>query len=83
MKRKLISATHRFCIARKGFVVVDGTRTAELRVHRGRVWLTQEGDRRDVVLGPTETIRLERNGRALVEGLADTEVSLTYPLSNE
>jgi hypothetical protein len=78
MKRNLISTTQRFCIARKGFLVVDGTHDTQLRVHRGKVWLTQDGDRRDVVLGPAESIRLARKKRALVQGLAETELSLTY-----
>ena len=76
MKRNLIAATHRFCLARKDVVGLDGTHNTELRVHRGQVWLTQEDDVRDHVLGPGDAFRLDRKGHAVVQVLADAEISL-------
>lgn len=48
-----------------------GTR---LRVVRGSVWITQEGDRKDHYLPATGTIALDRPGLALVQALEPAEL---------
>ncbi len=40
---------------------------ATLRVTRGTVWLTQENDRKDVVLRPGDNWLVERDGDTVVE----------------
>ena len=40
----------------------------------GIVWVTQDGDLRDIVLNAGESFRLDRSGRVLVSGLADAGV---------
>ena len=76
MRRNVIAETHRFRLARKAMVDLEGAIGVEIRVHRGRVWLTQENDTRDIVVGPGEAFRLDREGRAVVEVLTDAEISL-------
>jgi hypothetical protein len=48
-------------------VALDGARGATLRVTRGRVWLTQHGDTRDIFLGAGDAFTIERGGRTVVE----------------
>jgi len=60
---------------RETISVVDG-KGARIAVVDGSVWLTQERDPRDVMLRPGESFTLDRNGTAIIEALADTEVAL-------
>ena len=76
MKRRLIAETHGFHLARNEVVGLDGAPGTELHVHRGAVWLTQQDDARDIVLRPGEAFRLDRRGRAVMQVLADAEISL-------
>ena len=76
MRRKVVAECHRFRLARRDVVDLEGAVGVEIRVHRGRVWLTQEDDVRDIVVGPGEAFRLDREGRAVLEVLTDAEISL-------
>ena len=42
-----------------------------IECRRGSVWITQDGDPRDVVLGPCEAFTLDRRGTAVVSALQD------------
>lgn len=55
-----------------------GTR---LRIQRGSVWITQEGDHKDHYLPATGTITLDRTGLALVHALEPAELILSRPVS--
>lgn len=43
-------------------------------VFHGWVWITQDGDARDVVLGPGESFTLDRPGVALAQALRDSSL---------
>ncbi len=47
-----------------------------VRALAGMVWITQDGDTRDVVLQAGESIVLDRNGLALLSPLGDAHVSV-------
>jgi hypothetical protein len=53
----------------------------DLLIHawQGTLWITQEGDRRDIVLQAGQSFRLDRNGIALVKCWDDAVVALTSP----
>ena len=55
--------------------VVDG-KGAQIVVVDGTVWITQEHDSRDVTLRRGQSFTLDRDGTAIIEALADAEVSL-------
>lgn len=50
---------------------------AEVRALRGNIWVTQDGDPRDVVLGAGESFRFDRNRPALVAPFGSADVVLT------
>lgn len=58
--------------------VIDG-KGARVAVTRGRIWVTQEHDIRDVTLTRGQSFILDRDGTAVVEALADAEIALDAP----
>lgn len=54
--------------------VRDGAGNA-IVCHSGSIWLTQEGDPRDIIVSAGETFVLERKGPALVQALEPSAVS--------
>jgi hypothetical protein len=56
------------------WVGLDG---AGVSCERGCIWLTQDGDPRDVVLAGGQAHRVDRRGRVIVTALADSEIALT------
>lgn len=55
--------------------VVDG-RGAAMRCELGTLWVTQDGDPRDIVLGAGQSFVLDRDGVAIVYATDDAELSL-------
>lgn len=47
-----------------------------VRATQGTVWLTQDGDPRDIVLQPGDSFVLDRDGDALLTALDDTAIRL-------
>ena len=45
-----------------------------LEVMRGSVWITFEGWQEDLVLNPGERLPINRRGRMVIQGLADSEL---------
>jgi hypothetical protein len=63
-------------LARDGVLGIDDGRGLRLRVAAGAVWLTQQGDGRDVVLRAGESFVIDRPGRTVVQALDPAELSL-------
>jgi hypothetical protein len=53
----------------------------KVRCSSGRVWVTQEGDNRDYILGPGHEVELRRFGRIAVTALEESSC-LPEPLGN-
>jgi len=47
-----------------------------VRAHSGRIWITEENGRRDVVLEPGESFQLAYSGLAVVEAFTDASISI-------
>lgn len=48
-----------------------------IRSFRGSVWITQDGDIRDIVLQSGEAVTLDRNGTALLSPLGEACIGLS------
>ncbi len=64
-------------LPRRGLLSIRGGRGAVLFIEHGEVWITQEGDRRDVVLSAGAWFRLDRDGTAIVQARRPAAVTLT------
>ncbi|GIK85308.1 MAG: DUF2917 domain-containing protein [Burkholderiales bacterium] len=53
---------------------LDDARGNTLRVTRGRLWVTQHGDARDIVLQAGDAWTIERNGLTIAAAQAPTSV---------
>jgi hypothetical protein len=64
-------------LPRRSLLRIRGGRGAVLFIEHGEVWVTQEGDRRDVVLSAGAWFRLDRDGTAVVQASRAAAVTLT------
>ncbi len=65
----------RISIRRGDLVCIRDGAGVLVAVERGTAWLTQDGDRRDVVLEAGGSFRLDRDGVAVVSTDASTELT--------
>ena len=52
---------------------------ATTALDNGCVWITMDGDRRDIVLGAGDTWTVEKNGRTLLHAEAPSTLRITGP----
>jgi hypothetical protein len=55
---------------------IDGAQGSSIVVFRGLLWITQDGDPRDVFIGRGETFTIDRPGRVLVEAIDESRLLL-------
>ncbi len=66
-------------LKRDGFLrIVDG-RGRSLAVFRGLLWVTQDGDRRDIFLRAGQTFTIDQPGTTIVEALEDSSLLVLDP----
>ena len=70
-------SARRINIRRGDLVSIRNGNGATVAVDRGTAWLTQDDDRRDVVLEAGDSFRLDRGGVAVVSALAAAELTVT------
>ena len=63
-------------LSRGDFIGLPDARGTTLRVGRGSLWITQENDRRDVVLTSGDAWTVERDGLTLAEARGDASLLL-------
>jgi glyceraldehyde-3-phosphate dehydrogenase/erythrose-4-phosphate dehydrogenase len=69
----------RINIRRGDLVCIRNGSGAMVAVERGTAWLTQDDDRRDVVLEAGGSFRLDRGGVAVVSAFTAAELAVTAP----
>jgi len=66
-------------LSRHEATTLKGARGMRVRVTRGRVWLTREGDIRDYVLGAGDAMELEARGPVVLYGLTGASFQVHEP----
>lgn len=56
---------------------------ATAALEKGCLWITMDGDRRDIVLGAGQSWTVERNGRTLLHAAAQSTLRITDPTANQ
>jgi hypothetical protein len=69
-------------LARNDVVGVRNGRGALVFVESGTAWITQEDDRRDVMVSAGESFRLDRDGVALVQPYRAATITVSAPLGD-
>lgn len=67
------------CLKSNQVLKVRGGSGHTIICHSGTVWVTQDRDRRDIVLGAGESFALDRNGLALVQALGQSAIRIAPP----
>ncbi|HET9821422.1 MAG TPA: DUF2917 domain-containing protein [Burkholderiaceae bacterium] len=70
------AACERVTLARRELLDVPAPRGRRVTCHHGRLWLTFEGCRADIVLEAGDTHRCRERGRLVVQALRDAIVEL-------
>jgi hypothetical protein len=74
--RELETSTRIFGLSKRDVLSLRGRPGARIESRSGSVWVTQDGDLRDVVLSAGEAHVLDREGPVLVQALDDAQVVL-------
>jgi len=65
------------CLKRNQLVKVRGGLGHSIVCDSGTVWVTQDGDPRDIILRAGESFTIDRNGPALVQAFEPGAISIT------
>jgi hypothetical protein len=60
-------------------ITLDDAIGASVQARLGSVWITEEGNVRDIVLGPGERRVIARAGRTLIQALQTSWISIRTP----
>lgn len=72
--RDIETSARIFGLSKRDVLSLKGRRGARIESRSGSVWVTQDGDLRDVVLNPGEAHVLDREGPVLVQALDVAQV---------
>lgn len=61
------------------FLKLQQGRGTRIECRSGSLWVTQDHDARDYILGPGEALELEHDGDAIIFGLLQSELVLSEP----
>jgi len=67
-------------LPRGSLLLIEHGRGVQIELWDGELWITQEGDGRDHVIGPGVKFRLEREGILLANALKGAQLTLTAPV---
>ena len=65
---------------RGSLMLIKHGRGMQIELWDGELWITQEGDNRDYIIGPGTKFRLEHEGIVLANSLKGARITLTAPV---
>jgi hypothetical protein len=71
--------TARLDLRPRDTLTLDAARGALVRCLEGRVWITQDGDRADHVVGAGDWFRVDREGAVIVQATRPARVAIESP----
>lgn len=74
-----ITQLTRFDLARSELLTLSDIQDHVLSCGRGELWITIDGDRRDIILTPGETWRIESRVPVVISALRASTMSLLHP----
>ena len=66
-------------LANEGLLAIRDGQATRIRVHEGTLWITEEGESKDTVLGSGESYTLRHGGLAVLTALGASRISLDGP----
>jgi DUF2917 family protein len=71
-------ATWGTSLDKSGTVVFNDVQDLEVELVSGSLWITQDGDIEDYVLGPGQRLRVRRQGATVLHALKESSIQVTY-----
>ena len=65
-------------LGKHGTVVFNDAQDLEIELLCGSLWITQDGDSEDYVLGPRETFHVRRQGATVLHALKESSIRVAY-----
>lgn len=66
-------------IGLRELLIIDDARNQRITCESGELWLTQDGDRRDLILPAGHTWRIDRNGPLVLSAFKPSVATLAHP----
>jgi hypothetical protein len=62
---------------------LDDAEGLRIRARTGTVWVTEEGSRKDHIVGPGDSLIVARPGRTVVQALQQARITIGYSAAND
>jgi hypothetical protein len=69
----------RLALGRRDTLILEAARGALVRCVEGLVWITQDGDRADHIVGAGDSFRVDRDGSVIVQATRPARVAIESP----
>jgi hypothetical protein len=76
-----IRQVQRLELGLRELVIIDDARGQQLSCESGELWITQDGDRRDIIVPAGKSWRIDRAGPLVVSALKPAVATLTHAQS--
>lgn len=68
-------------LARDGLLALRDGAGTRIVCHSGSLWITQEGDVKDAIIGPADVLTVRKSGLTIVTALQSSSLTLTGPFA--